>query len=128
MSAVLTAPLTLTCDDCDGDGSVTARSSAATTLTAGSFAANTGTSQGHVITLALATAGSATPVASETIRWPTGEVEHYCARCAEQARADALMPGDVCGDGAMKWRLPMTMNEDAIAAHIGDDRDFDGLV
>ena len=97
MSAALTAPLTLTCDDCDGDGSVY-RSK---------FGGND--PDGWLVRCAYCDGeGTVTPrcdgwgchtVANETIRWPTGEVEHYCTRCAEQARADALIPGDVWGDG-----------------------------
>ena len=90
-------PLTLTCDDCGGDGSVY-RSK---------FGGND--PDGWLVRCAYCDGeGTVTPrcdgrgchtVASETIRWPTGEVEHYCTRCAGQARADALMSGDVWGDG-----------------------------
>ena len=97
MSAALTAPLTLTCDECDGDGSV--------------YRSRHGGNDpdGWLVRCECCDGeGTVTPrcdgrrchtVASETIRWPTGEVEHYCTQCAEQARADALMPGDVWGDG-----------------------------
>ena len=105
----MNTPLTLTCTDCGGEGQVY-RSK---------FGGND--PDGWLVRCAYCDGqGTVTPrcdgrgchtVASETIRWPTGEVEHYCVRCAEQARVDALMPGDVCGTGH-DGGLPMTMNED----------------
>ena len=96
-SPLFRAPLTLACDDCGGEGSV--------------YRSRHGGNDpdGWLVRCEYCDGcGTVTPrcdgrgchtVASETIRWPTGEVEHYCTRCAGQARADALMPGDVWGDG-----------------------------
>ena len=85
----MNTPLTLTCDDCDGEGQV--------------YRSRGGGNDpdGWLVRCAYCDGqGTVTPrcdgrfchtVADETIRWPTGEVEHYCSGCAGQARTDALI-------------------------------------
>ena len=96
-SPLFRAPLTLTCDECDGEGQVYRSRGGGNDpdgwLVRCEYCDGEGT-----VTPRCDGRGCHT-VANETIRWPTGEVEHYCTRCAEQARADALIPGDVWGDG-----------------------------
>ena len=44
-------------------------------------------------------------VASETIRWPTGEVEHYCTRAAQAEQARRRRPADTGRRGQGGWTV-----------------------